>query len=521
MSARQVQEAIEAADIPSCDKHPREHVSMYCDTCGLPICTVCCLSRHKDHSHHELAEVAKELRADVASSVRSAVRYSQKLQKEIAELESADEKLTCDMDNGRQLVDRTAEALMAVVRQKQSKMQEAITLFETEMRKSLSLGKKQRQLQVGQTDSLCSYAESLGSLYNVTVHGPGVTAKLEEVQSAKLAPILQWQCTFSHQGKPSAEMLLPLLGSVTVEHTGTRNLLGEKEISVSLPATSRINLSCTKFVTGLSLISGRVYTVHWKDERLWVHKGGACVGRAVLKELKDPQGLALLSRDSLEELYTLVITDFSGGRLHFLSVTKEHEIKSQNIVKPGYKPWGVTAVNVGGRKNILVASPEERCIVVHDEKGTTIQTIQLSDMAIKSPICATPCSGGYLVADRYKNCVKRVTEAGKVVGSYSGEYLQLAGPWQIVTDRTGNVLVIDAKRHRIHLISPQGVFLKYLLTEKDGLTQEPTRLFLCEETRHLVVAHGSSLATYNYNYEAKCLPCDPKHLVVTVSKLGK
>ncbi|XP_061177731.1 uncharacterized protein LOC133186512 [Saccostrea echinata] len=49
-------------------------------------------------------------------------------------------------------------------------------------------------------------------------------------------------------------------------------------------------------------------------------------------------------------------------------------------------------------------------------------------------------------------------------------------PYDVTCDSYCNILVTDAKNHRIHLLSPSGIFLKFLLTESE--VQFPTSLFL-------------------------------------------
>ncbi|CAH1787173.1 unnamed protein product, partial [Owenia fusiformis] len=87
---------------------------------------------------------------------------------------------------------------------------------------------------------------------------------------------------------------------------------------------------------------------------------------------------------------------------------------------------------------------------------------------------ATNSKDVVIVSDYLAHRVTAITRDGDVVFRYgtqgSGQN-QLYHPAGICTDNADNVIVIDSLNKRVHLLSPNGTFLQYLMTKSDGLVQ--------------------------------------------------
>ncbi|XP_061169479.1 uncharacterized protein LOC133178803 [Saccostrea echinata] len=81
-----------------------------------------------------------------------------------------------------------------------------------------------------------------------------------------------------------------------------------------------------------------------------------------------------------------------------------------------------------------------------------------------------------------------VSVSGRLRSSYLGQNLnENFFPVDLVCDSTYNILVIDPGNSLIHLLSPKGEFLKYLLTEKEI---SPSTLTLCRSALWMGTAEG-------------------------------
>jgi hypothetical protein len=60
-----------------------------------------------------------------------------------------------------------------------------------------------------------------------------------------------------------------------------------------------------------------------------------------------------------------------------------------------------------------------------------------------------------------------LSSSGCVKSVYHGQNLKKFFPSDVACDSRCNILVADLFNHRIHLLSPDGEFLKYLLTEDE------------------------------------------------------
>ncbi|XP_062599037.1 uncharacterized protein LOC134260500 [Saccostrea cucullata] len=74
-----------------------------------------------------------------------------------------------------------------------------------------------------------------------------------------------------------------------------------------------------------------------------------------------------------------------------------------------------------------------------------------------------------------------ISPSGRLKCFYQGQNLPKAfWPADVVCDSLCNILVIDMNNIQIHLLSPSGEFLKFLLTDNE--VYHPTRLSLCKST---------------------------------------
>ncbi|XP_013414760.1 uncharacterized protein LOC106176753 [Lingula anatina] len=94
-----------------------------------------------------------------------------------------------------------------------------------------------------------------------------------------------------------------------------------------------------------------------------------------------------------------------------------------------------------------------------------------------------------VVSDNGKYCMCGLTLEGDVVFRYgrkgSGEGEEMSEPRGVCVDKLGNIMVADWVTHRVHLVSPDGKFIRDLVTKDDGL-QYPRGIEV-DSDGHLVV----------------------------------
>ncbi|CAH1797088.1 unnamed protein product [Owenia fusiformis] len=93
-----------------------------------------------------------------------------------------------------------------------------------------------------------------------------------------------------------------------------------------------------------------------------------------------------------------------------------------------------------------------------------------------------------LVSDIDGHCVVGMTRDGNELfryGTLGNGQNQLYHPWGLCTDRANNIIVADSRNHRVHLLSPDGKFIKYLLQASDGL-ERPYAVAVDKEGQLLV-----------------------------------
>lgn len=156
-------------------------------------------------------------------------------------------------------------------------------------------------------------------------------------------------------------------------------------------------------------------------------------------------------------------------------------IKERNILQhPDFHICGITSDG-----NKLVAASNDS-ILVMDLTGSTLREIETEYTFVyryisfisESRLCfsnGTPAS------------VQCIDIDGNLIFTYQHENLK--GPYGITCDDEGVIYVAERSLNSVHQISPDGKFVKYLLSTEDGI-ENPTALNFNLTTKQLILTHS-------------------------------
>ncbi|XP_013403180.1 uncharacterized protein LOC106168600 [Lingula anatina] len=160
-------------------------------------------------------------------------------------------------------------------------------------------------------------------------------------------------------------------------------------------------------------------------------------------------------------------------------------------------PLGITLNRQG---HVMVCDREKKSILTfHADSGQLLNTIPLS--MCRNPWCITVNSvNDNIVISDLGHCVHVLSPTGDHLYKYDGsrEGSELSSPYGVCTDSYGHIFIADLDNNRIVALSPQGQFIRYIVTEDDGL-ESPTAVVINPATGQLVVGeYYGNVQTFQY-----------------------
>ena len=164
----------------------------------------------------------------------------------------------------------------------------------------------------------------------------------------------------------------------------------------------------------------------------------------------------------------LLFTDLDDSSINLVSGTNVKKL----IRLRGWKPRNLCSTSSGDILVIMESDYDEQIKVVRYSGSTKKQRIQWDDK--HKPLYSSDAFTKYLsenknldicVADLAAGAVVVVSAAGKLRFRYTGPLSTPLGSFQptgITTDSEANILTSDIDQNRIHIISRNGRFLRYI-----------------------------------------------------------
>uniref|UniRef100_A0A4W3JLH0 E3 ubiquitin-protein ligase TRIM71 n=2 Tax=Callorhinchus milii TaxID=7868 RepID=A0A4W3JLH0_CALMI len=457
-----------------CQQHENEVMRLYCDTCAVPICRECTMSRHVGHSFVYLQDAVQD-------------------SKEITL------QLLADAQQGRQAIQLSIEKVRAMVEQVEMKAQ----VIRSEVKAVTSRHKK--ALEERECD-LLRKVEKIRQMKAKTLHlqvealRENLT-KLENtidcVQKALLdgrdvdVLLAKEQMFVQIQDLKKLRNLLQPHDDDTLSFVPPDGVLCKAIKSLGIICSSAYAPVSTAAGEGLKrALRGKMssFTVLTKDH---TGEGRSSGGDLVVVVVMGPDG-CLFRADVLDHhdgTYTVSYSPHLEGE-HIISVT----IRGQHIenspfrvmVKAGRsyagiglpicsfggegdedgqlcRPWGV-CVNKDGY--IIIADRSNNRIQVFTPSGTFHHKFgsagARSGQFDRPAGVACDQSCRIVVADKDNHRIQVFTFEGQFIlkfgekGSKNGQFNY---PWDVAVNSEGRILVSDTRNHRVQLFGPDGNFV--------------------------------------------------------------
>lgn len=466
-----------------CGKHG-EPLRFFCDedTCRTSICHLCKMTAsHDGHSTVTLADqAATEARRvrDLLPNVDRCIRKTEARLENLAQ----DEKMTSFVRKRmhRTVIERTEvviEALIRAVHEYAESLHQRIESAVQSHRDEVSREVADSKNRLDAAKSAKVFAETLvgfNRAEELLTLSDRVCSRLAELQTPVDTAPPVWdkpRLDTEQVDEADEETAEQHFGSIVFEPDVVKSVMS-RTFSARLDTDERACKLCDVAADR----DGNIIVADRDNQTVKMFSGDGSLRMVTAKKaFKAPNRVAVLCKSrriAVKDGRFLRLVSFSGEVVGSLG-----ELLKQPV-----------AVAESDEGEVLVTEWMGGEVVVFDSGGKRVRSFPC-DCEAPGYVACSP-NGNIIVTDWKRHIVKVFDRRGKVRWEYgehgSGEG-QLDHPYGVCTDQWNNIIVCDTWNNRIHLLSPEGVYVRTLLTKTDGI-EWPQAIAVDGTTGQLVIA---------------------------------
>ena len=469
-----LEEIAASNEVVRCAIHEHESLSLFCESCFIPVCRECTFKDHRNHSFQYLQEAAENKKGLVAKLVTDARAEAKKIEEAIELTKNMAEQVEYRAQAVCGEVRSVVKRHMLALQERERELLRRVEKIRQVKGKSLQLQIEGLKTQLDKVLRVSTSAESAldpGSESDLLAAKGQVTEILNELRSDRC--LLQ-----PHEDD-------------AILFTPPDHALQTAISSLGIISSSAFASLCVASGEGLRRgIRGKfaMFTVQAKD-----HQGeNRCIGGDPLRVLvRGPEGLSQRAEvcDRQNGTYIVSYRPQAEGR-HLISVTIRgehiHDSPFLVVVRKGRnycnigtevcsfgsegeadgqlcRPWGVCCDRDG---NIIVADRSNNRIQVFDHGGNFLR--KFGSAGSRNGQFDRPAgvscdnTGRIIVADKDNHRVQVFDSDGTFLlkfGEKGSKNGQFSYPWDVAVSNEGNILVSDTRNHRVQLFTREGRFL--------------------------------------------------------------
>lgn len=458
------------AEIEKCQDHPKQQCDLFCQDCGVPICSRCLTGNHKRHGAVDLEEICETTRSTVKEDLEELRKFRKEYEKVVWEskeelanyIEESDKERDSLKELGKQwhqmidkVIDKVGKDMDEIIQSDTKCLQDNTEEIQSALQDVKdSIKANEDILQDDRFTRLLSYA-SKNDAFRIIPSRPAIkTAKIVPV-NVKEGDIIPKLIHFQR----SIRTKLPgysLNRTGDVSSISTKSLLSEPE----LIATVKTNCKQLKGIC------------HNEDDRVWVYGTDE-----ILREV-DITGtvqncITAISKNSQKDIAKNKMGEIVFSHLsdECVNIVREGKI-SKLLDLSGWIPFGVT---FNADDDLMVCMRKEdyqeskvgifsqgklKKEIQFDETGKPLFSASRNNMYIKENANRDIC-----VSDWNACAVIVLKSSGELRFRYTGNLsrsFKQFYPHGIVTDNYCRILVVDRKNDCLHVIDRNGKFLTYI-----------------------------------------------------------
>ncbi|XP_055999069.1 E3 ubiquitin-protein ligase TRIM36-like [Ostrea edulis] len=459
-----------------CPDHADKHCEIYCEKCGVPVCSTCALfGKHKGHDVSDILEKfsakTESLQKDLEElETRIYPRYKEmasNVETEKAELETKYGKLTTDANEQGEILHREITAIV-------NRQKSAIAEMKTKHLDALNKNTEEITQKMAELKQIMSDLKSILKSNDVSLTS---TYKSRNSQIRTLPLTVRVTLPSFSSQKINKDQLNEMFGSlspfsINTEHGDTmksaeavssppvKPLLDEPRVTATIDTGYYTEYRYLYSVSCLS--EDQVWTRGTNDTMKLLNLQSKLLTSIKTKSGREPEDIAV-TRDG-----DLVYTDDSNNTVNLI---KNKQIQTV-ITLQGWRLLNVCCTVGNDLLVTMISDDRKQSKVVRYSGSTEKQSIQFDDQG--RPLYSSDNSIKYLsenknldicVADWLASAVVVVNQSGKLRFRYTGHPSnteQSFNPYVITTDSQSHILTADCDNHRIHILDQDGQFLRYI-----------------------------------------------------------
>ncbi|XP_050416946.2 E3 ubiquitin-protein ligase TRIM71-like [Patella vulgata] len=209
-------------------------------------------------------------------------------------------------------------------------------------------------------------------------------------------------------------------------------------------------------------------------------------------QLRDePRDLTCISRDE-------VAITIMNKNIFFVSTSRSMRLRRKIKTDKQYDSISISA----RLDNLLVSCMEDKSIDVVDLDGVILKSFNADgsgEAIFQEPRYVTfSREGNYVITDVTQNCVKCISSDGRLLFQYQpdGSHI-LRHPQGICIDNIGNIFIVDYSNSRIHLITCDGYFQRFVMGRESGLVR-PVAIHITRSNKLIIVQSDGMVKLFTY-----------------------
>ena len=493
----------------SCMDHVTETLKFYCNKCDVLLCDECLKTTHECHSFSDVHKAAEAYKAQTMKVVMAIDSKTAGIENQLHLLANYDSHL-CETRNTIKLsLENQAQALHKLV---EKYKESSLVKLERATTKETDISRKKKAdlesvLHIFKftSDYLTALLQHAKPEEILGAHKI-ITDRLAQLVYLKVDNLGNKVDFRFHAGSPSIQNLEHVFGKVEARVVPfekatlgsaldslakiTHISIGEKvELVSSFSCRSETDTKDT-WPTGLAIgRDGTIVIVDRQNKKVKIYDDN-CV---FIKEFGhdgdtgfgNPFDVAILNDGRI------AVSDYDKEEVKLFS----KEGKMMMSINENLKyPRGITITN---NNEVIILDAHHRQIYIHSsDTGALLRTIQGKgddDFDLfTDPYYVTTNQNGYIIAtDWAAPNMKIFDPRGRYLthyGSYGCQEDQVLQPYGLCTDTSGHIFVADHQNHRIHLLAPDGQFLRFVVTKQHNLWH-PMAIAI-DHRGHLVVTEA-------------------------------
>ncbi|XP_056015790.1 E3 ubiquitin-protein ligase TRIM36-like [Ostrea edulis] len=455
-----------------CRDHADKHCEIYCEKCGIPLCSTCVTSGK--HKGHEMSDILEKLSAKTESlrkdleelETRIYHRYDKMasdVETEKAELEANYGKLTTDADEQGEILYRE---ITAIVNRRKS----AIAEMKSTHLDALNKNTEEITQKITELKQIISDLKSMLNSNDVSLTS---TYKSRNSEFRTLPPKVRVTLPSLSPQKINKDQLNEMFGSlsplsINTEHGDTMKSAEAVSFPPVKPLLDDPHVTATidtgyKYLHSVSCLSeDQVWTCGMNETMKLLNLQSKQLTSIQTKSGDWPRDIAV-TRDG-----DLVYTDPS---IKTVNLVKNKQIQTV-ITLQGWYPRYLYSTASNDLLVTMESDDRKQSKVVRYSGSTEKQTIQFDEQG--RPLYSSDYDIKYIsenrnldicVTDPSTSAVVVVNQSGKLRFKYTGNPFntkQSFNPSGITTDSQSHIMTTDSYNHRIHILDQDGQFLRYI-----------------------------------------------------------